>query len=314
MTEREAEPAADEGMVPEPGSSQGVLGRRAMLTGLVGTGALLVATGVRGASGPRLALDLLGAANRSAAVGGSFSATFDFVTGTTTVTGTTGLPEGTEVAVTVDAFLNGEAMPPGGPAATRTVVVLTATDGSFVAEPSFGGATDGSANQSALTITTASDAAGACLVGSLLTPGPPIGPNGPPGPFGPDGRRIRRARPVPPAPPFPVRPAPPARPDLGPTGSTGAQGPPGSPGPTGPTGPQGPTGAVGPGGLDGPTGPNGRRRDRRVRRPRVPSAPPAGPAPWVRWPRDVHRRCGGGGGDVRAGGHARPDRSDRPLR
>lgn len=229
--ERGAEPAAR----PDP-----IVGmtRRRLIGGLAGAGALFaVARLAPGSSGAAIRNAAFGAggANQPAAVGGSFLASFDFVTGVVDVSGTTGLPAGTPVTVTVLALLNGSPMPPGGAAASRTVTVTTAADGSFVAAPSFDGATNDNANQFELTIVTGADATGACLAGSLLTPDPPVGPAGPAGPTGPSGLAGT----------------------IGATGPAGSQGPTGLIGPTGPTGPIGSTGVVGPTGLSGDPGPLG---------------------------------------------------------
>ncbi len=215
----------------------GQIGRRQVLGGLAGGGALFVVARAVGGSPFDVASAVTRAASSGAPVSGSFTASFDFVSGVITVHGTTDLPGGTPITVTVAAILNGAPMPPGGSAATRSVTVNTASDGSFTATPSFSGATNNNANQFSLGIATGSNADGNCLAGSLLTPDPPGGPIGPDGPTGPAG-------------------------DAGPTGPTGPKGealvgPTGPTGPDGPTGPAGPTGAPGPTGVTGPAGPYG---------------------------------------------------------
>jgi hypothetical protein len=218
--------------------------RRKVLGSLIGGGVLYTVSSAL----PGHGLDLFGKGGAAAAdgpVAGTYTADFDFVSGDITVQGTSTLPAGVTVTVTVQALLNGDPMPPGGAAATATATGTTAADGSFTVVPSFDGATNGNANQFVLTIGTGSNYDGDCLIGSLTTPAPPAGPIGPTGPTGPQG-------------------------DPGATGDTGASGPTGdtgTTGPTGATGASGPTGAVGPtgasrqNGFDGATGPVGRIGD-----------------------------------------------------
>ena len=154
---------------------------------------------------------------------GTFTASFDFVSGAASVDGTTPFGAGVPVTVAVDALLNGAPMPPGGAAATRSATTTTAANGAFTATPSFGGSTNGNANQFRLTITTGSSPSGECLAGALATPDPPvgaagaIGSTGPPGPGGAPGT----------------------------TGTTGAAGSSGTTGPIGSTGGRGGTGSTG---------------------------------------------------------------------
>ncbi len=218
----------------------GVISRRALLAGLVGTGALYAVTqalpGVAGTGGAASELSAKAAA-------GSFTASFDFVAGTAVVNGTTTLPEGTPVRITVQALLNGAPMPPGAATAVRIVDTKVLANGTFAATPSFNGATNDNANQFTLTISTGAGSDGTCLAGSLVTPEPPVGPEGPAGPSGVIG----------------AAGAPGA---TGPgggslTGPTGPMGPTGVNGFAGPTGPTGLVGDTGPAGATGPTGPTG---------------------------------------------------------
>ena len=179
------------------------LTRRQLLAGIVGTGALVVTSELVPGSGP---LAGLAAALSQGQPGGSFTVSFDFVSGDAVVNGTTILPGSVDVTITIVAFLNGVAMPPGGNAAVRTVTTTTASDGSFSATPTFGGATNDNANQFEISIVAGPAPDGTVLSGGLTTPAPPVGPAGPAG-------------------------------ATGPIGSSGA------PGPTGPVGGAGPTGA-----------------------------------------------------------------------
>jgi len=199
------------------------LTRRQLLAGIVGTGALVVVSDLVPGNGP---LASLAAALTQGQPGGSFTVSFDFVTGDAAVNGTTILPASVTVTITVAAFLNGTPMPPGGAAAVRTVTTTTANDGSFSATPTFAGATDNNANQFEISIVAGPAPDRTVLMGGLVTPSPPVGPAGPAGATGPVG-------------PF------------------GATGPTGSPGSTGAVGPTGPTGAVGTTGATGPTGATG---------------------------------------------------------
>ena len=221
------------------------VGRRQVLASIVATGALVALhRALPGAGLPaRIAAGLA-----QGGTAGSFTASFNFVSGVANVTGSTNLPGGVSVTVTVEALLNGAPMPPGGAAAVTSAVTDTAPDGTFSAAPSFNGATNNNANQFRLTVSTGSGANG-CLAGSLVTPDPPGGPTGPAGPTGAAGLGG----------------------PIGPTGPTGSAGPTGPTGATGTTGPTGATGAVGPllmstvtpstafvpGAAPGPTGPQG---------------------------------------------------------
>jgi hypothetical protein len=270
--------------------SRRLVGRRQVLTSIVATGALVaVQRAVPGVGLP----SRIAAALAQGGTSGSFTVSFDFVSGVANVTGSTNLAGGVPVTITVEALLNGAPMPPGGNAALTSAVTQTAADGSFTAAPSFNGATNNNANQFHLTVTTGSTAGGQCLAGSLLTPDPPVGPAGPTGPTGPPGMSgatgptgptgaalLSDVTPavafVPGAAPGPTGPIG----DTGPPGVTGPIGPTGangstviataaitrSPGaaaassgllPPGPTGPTGPPGPAGPTGATGPTGPTG---------------------------------------------------------
>ncbi len=248
--------------------------RRRLIGGLAGAGALFavsrLAPGSSSAAIRNAAFGAAGGTNQPAAAGGSFLANFDFVTGVVDVSGTTGLGGGVEVTVTVLALLNGDPMPPGGAASTRTVTVTTAADGSFVAAPSFDGATNLNANQFELSIVTGADATGACLAGSLITPAPPVGPPGPDGPTGPAGVIGDTGVAGPTG-------------SVGPTGVVGPTGAIGSDGAVGPTGDLGPTGVVGPTGVSGdlgPTGPTGIALIGSVLEPAaLPVVPGAAPGP-----------------------------------
>jgi hypothetical protein len=235
------------------------LTRRQLLAGIVGTGALVVTSELMPGSGP---LAGLAAALSQDQPGGSFTVSFDFVSGDAVVNGTTILPGSVDVTITVVAFLNGVAMSPGGNAAVRTVTTTTASDGSFSATPTFAGATNDNANQFEVSIVAGPAPDGTVLSGGLATPTPPVGPAGPAGATGPIGSSGA------PGPTGPVGGA-------GPTGATGSSPiislsvpptaqdafvPGAAPGPTGPVGPVGPTGAVGvvgPTGASGPVGPTG---------------------------------------------------------
>jgi Collagen triple helix repeat (20 copies) len=233
------------------------LTRRQLLAGIVGTGALVVTSELMPGSGP---LAGLAAALAQGQPGGSFTVSFDFVSGDAVVSGETILPGSVEVTITIVAFLNGAAMPPGGNAAVRTVTTTTASDGSFSATPTFAGATNDNANQFEISIVAGAAPDGTVLMGGLTTPAPPLGPTGPTGPTGPPGPQGATGLAGPSG----------ATGPRGATGSTGSMGvavasssPPASqdafvPGAaSGPTGPAGPVGATGPVGLLGPTGPAG---------------------------------------------------------
>ena len=242
----------------QPGRS--LIGRRPVLASIVATGALVaLRRAIPGAGLP----SRIAAALAETGTAGSFTASFDFVTGTATVSGSTGLPGGVRVTVTVEALLNGAPMPPGGGAAFTTAVTQTAGDGSFSAAPTFNGATNNNANQFSLTVTTGTAADGQCVAGSLLTPDPPVGPAGPTGPPGPAGAAGATGSAGPSGPIGPTGPTGVAASDIAPAStfvSGAALGPTGPAGPMGPTGViglQGPTGGAGPGGATGPTGPFG---------------------------------------------------------
>lgn len=181
---------SDRSDVPPPAGPHGdheplrrVVGRRQVLTSIVATGVLVaVERAVPGAGLP----SRIAAALAQTGTSGSFTVSFDFVSGVATVTGSTSLPGGVPVTVTVEALLNGAPMPPGGDAAVASAVTQTAADGSFAAAPTFNGATNDNANQFRLSVTTGS-ASGQCAAGSLVTPDPPAGPPGPTGPTGPVG-------------------------------------------------------------------------------------------------------------------------------
>ena len=240
------------------------LTRRQLLAGIVGTGALVVTSELVPGSGP---LAGLAAALSQGQPGGSFTVSFDFVSGDAVVNGTTILPGAVDVTITVVAFLNGGPMPPGGNAAVRTVTTTTAGDGSFSATPSFGGATNTNANQFEISIVAGPAPDGTVLAGGLTTPTPPVGPPGPtgpagatgstgaPGPSGPAGATGAGGATGPSAPLISLGGPPAAQQAFvpgaapgppGPAGPAGATGPPGARGPTGSSGPIGPTGATGP--------------------------------------------------------------------
>ena len=169
-----------------PGDTPVRMGRRTILGGLAASGTLVAVSRLTGASAAATLQRILGVTPAGGgSVAGSFTATFDFVSGVVDVVGDTVFGAGVHVDVTVEAFLNGAPMPPGGSAAVRSVTVQTAADGSFAASPSFGGATNDNASQFRVTITTGSPTDDdVCLSGAILTPEPPLGP---PGPAGPEG-------------------------------------------------------------------------------------------------------------------------------
>ena len=172
-----------------PGDTPVRMGRRTILGGLAASGTLVAVSRLTGASAAATLQRILGVTPAGGgSVAGSFTATFDFVSGVVDVVGDTVFGAGVHVDVTVEAFLNGAPMPPGGSAAVRSVTVQTAADGSFAASPSFGGATNDNANQFRVTITTGSPTDDdVCLSGAILTPEPPLGPPGPAGPEGGPG-------------------------------------------------------------------------------------------------------------------------------
>jgi hypothetical protein len=246
------------------------LSRRQLLAGIAGTGTLYAVARV--VPGVGFGDTFAGAVNGP--IAGSFSASFDFETGVVMVHGKTGLPAGTPVTVTVEAFLNGDPMPPGGEAAIRSAETTTLADGSFAVAPSFNGATDDNANQFSVSVTTATGRDGTCLSGSLETPDPPVGPTGPTGPAGSGGARGVTGQTGPAGLAGPT--GPPGASGLVrsraldahasdasdgdqyvPGAAPGPRGPRGPTGPTGTTGPTGSTGATGPLGITGPTGPAG---------------------------------------------------------
>ena len=213
--------------------------RREILGGVAGSGVLYAVARVMGAPGLGLSgIDMFervaGALEGTTAAAGSFVASFAFVTGVSTIEGSTGLPTGIPVTVIVEALLNGDPMPPGGDAAVRVAETVTHADGTFSVLVDFDGTTNDNANQFRVAVQTGHVAGGRCLVGRLETPDPPAGPPGPTGPTGAAGVGGGVGQPGDPGATGPV----------GPTGAAGVGGGAGSPGATGPLGPTGSGGPI----------------------------------------------------------------------